>query len=193
MTNPEFGATAWGRTWLRIVERTDGRANPQLPKARSLARNHKAIISLAAPKVSATVLDGKAIRETSIEFPPWTTAEQAVVRSFVAQNVSKGLSGDLPDSMLDEIVDAGVLVAVQMGDLIAACTCRSRTTPCVHVLAVLYAFILAIDERPMLALEIRSPPGQQFESPQDPEWIPISTVNAERFFGVRGRCGHANS
>lgn len=36
----EFGATPWGRAWVRAIEPTVVAApNPLLPKARSLARN----------------------------------------------------------------------------------------------------------------------------------------------------------
>lgn len=47
MMAAEFGATAWGRAWLRTIESTATAApNAQLPQARSLARGGAVTLAL---------------------------------------------------------------------------------------------------------------------------------------------------
>lgn len=180
MAQPEFGATAWGRAWLRTIERTNGGPNPQLPKARSLARNQKATLTLAAETITATVLDGAASHNVSIPIERWSDTEQAAAEPILAGQTDS-VVGDLPDQLLDTLTKAGVPIAVPIADIAATCTCRSRTKLCAHILTALYGLVLLVDERPATALEIRAN-SLVSGPPADPDWVPLSAIRPEHFY-----------
>ncbi len=182
MPQPEFGATAWGRAWLRTVERTDRVPNPALPRARSLARNQKASLTVGPGTITADVTDGAATRHVSIHLPCWDDREQTAAGSLLAGTPTNSIVGDLPDRLLDTLTAAGVTIAVPLVSTTAACDCRSRTHPCVHVLTALYAFVLLTDERPLTALEVRTSEPSPQSQHTDPDWIPLSTLDAASFY-----------
>ncbi|MFC6932859.1 hypothetical protein ACFQHO_22640 [Actinomadura yumaensis] len=66
----EFGATAWGRAWLRTAEPVAAPPDRLRPKARSLARNHAVTsLTITAGQVEAEV----AGHRTSLRLPSGTT------------------------------------------------------------------------------------------------------------------------
>ncbi|WP_420098234.1 SWIM zinc finger family protein [Corynebacterium sp.] len=182
MPDAEFGATPWGRAWLRTVERTDGSPRPQLPKARSLARNHKVELTWSAGPVTALVRDGSSAPTVVLNLAQWDAAENDAAAAVLAGH-RPDPSGDLPDEMLTELRDAGVSVTPTAPEEAASCTCRSRKRPCAHILAALYALVLQVDERPVTALELRSTtvPWGDGAGPGS-DWIPLEEVDADTFF-----------
>lgn len=181
MTQPEFGATAWGRAWLRTLERTSGVPNPQLPKARSLARNQQATLALAFDNITATVVDSATTHHVVIPITRWSEAEQAAADLLLADTHTQSVVGDLPDQLIGTLTNATVSIAISMSDLTGSCTCRSRTKPCAHILATLYGLILLIDERPVTAIEIRTN-SLQIDRATDPGWMPLTAIRAENFY-----------
>jgi len=79
----EFGVTAWGRAWLRTVERTAASGpNPSLPTARTLARNGSVEFTVVS---SGTVVPQVSTRakpsSVTVGLPPWTKSESGAVKS----------------------------------------------------------------------------------------------------------------
>lgn len=189
MVDAEFGATPWGRAWLRTVERTDGSPRTQLPKARSLARNHKVDLTLSgspgspgSPRATATVRDGSSSPTVTLNLSPWTEEEEAAA-SVVLATHRPDPSGDLPDDLLTQLTEADVSVTPAAPDETATCTCRARKRPCPHILAAIYTLVLQIDERPVTALELRStavPWGDGAGT--STAWIPLDAIDAATFF-----------
>lgn len=180
MPEKEFGATAWGRAWLRTIERTDGPPHPQLPKARSLARNQKAALAIALGTITASVTDGSATHQTNIQLHPWNASQAALAEPLLVHLPSATVVGDLPDSLATTLTKAGAPIAVPLAEIAEGCTCRARTKPCVHVLTTLYALVLLIDERPMTALNLRTgelQPGNDI----DENWIALASIRPEAF------------
>lgn len=181
MAQPEFGATAWGRAWLRTVERMDGMPNPQLPKARSLARNQKASLTIGPDTITAAVADGNATHQVSIQVRRWDTVQAECAAPLLAGGRTASAVGDLPDDLADALTKAGAPVAVPLDEITASCTCRARARPCAHVLAALYGLVLVVDERPVTALELRADDLSSSHG-ADGSWIELTTIRPENFY-----------
>jgi uncharacterized Zn finger protein len=184
VTPPEFGATAWGRAWVRTIERTAGPPNPLLPKARSLARNHAVALSLAPGRVAADVVDRGTAHRVRFDVPLWPEPARALAARLMADAATTDRSlatGDLPDALEAELSGRGIATATEPDADTSGCDCRTRRRPCVHVLAAVYALAQLVDERPVLAMELRSVDVVPAES--SPEWIPVTGLPATTFYG----------
>jgi uncharacterized Zn finger protein len=184
VTPAEFGATPWGRAWVKTIESTAGLPNPLLPKARSLARNHAVTLSVATGRVDAEVTAAGVIHRVRIDVPPWPepTRTEASRLATEAARTHRGLAaGDLPDTLVADLRRHGINTAVRPDEHTSICDCRSRRRPCVHVLAAVYALAQLIDERPALSMELRSPgPAPAARSA---DWIPVTELAAADFYG----------
>lgn len=184
----EFGATAWGRCWLRTVERTRGTPNPLLPRARSIARNQQAVLTLAPGLVTAAVSEKAGIATVRIELPTWPADVDRTaalhLRQFSARRPDSP-AGDLPDSLADDLAEAGVPIAASLDEIVATCTCRARRRPCAHILATIYAVVLRVDEQPRLAVELRTE-RPRTAGPADPGWIPLTQIDPSTFYDSPG-------
>jgi len=182
----EFGATPWGRAWVRTVESTAVSApNALLPRARGLARNHAVALSTETGRVVARVSASGAVHEVRIDLPPWSEETSAEARRLIAGSLAAhgGLAaGDLPDSLDADFRDRGIGHAVGLAEQTSTCDCRTRKRPCVHVLATVYALSLRIDERPALAVELRSDVVEVGPEPE-PDWIALGDLDVAAFYG----------
>lgn len=181
MAAPEFGVTDWGEEWLHTVEPGNRLPNPQLPKARSLARNEKVDLNLDGNEIGAVVDDGGEGQFVSGSVPPWSARERKRAESVVARH-EPAVAGDLSDDLLAELNRAGVPVAAELDELEMECDCSTRRRPCAHILATLYTLVQAVDERPVVALELRGEAGTVAQ-PEAGDWIPLSALDPERFYG----------
>jgi uncharacterized Zn finger protein len=187
VTPPEFGATAWGRAWVRTIERTDRPPNPLLPKARSLARNQAVTLSVTPGRVDADVVDRGAAHRVRIDVPRWPEPTRAEAARLVADAGHRGLAtGDLPDAIEAQLRGRGIATAATPEADTSGCDCRTRRRPCVHVLAAVYALAQLVDERPALAVELRS---VEVAAPSS-EWIPVTHLHATAFYGAPVTSAH---
>ncbi|MGY2062421.1 hypothetical protein ACW9HQ_46710, partial [Nocardia gipuzkoensis] len=114
----EFGVTRWGRAWIRTVEKTTASVpNPALPRARSIARNQGATLSIEVGMVTAKVVVSDTEFTVTIELPLWSEetekdAERLIAKSLAANPGSA--AGDLPDGLEADFTAAGVTVAVPL-------------------------------------------------------------------------------
>jgi uncharacterized Zn finger protein len=182
----EFGATPWGRAWMRTVESTSAAGpNALLPKARSLARNHAATLTTETGRVTARVAASGAVNTVQIDLPPWPDTVRAEAEGLIAKALADnpGLAtGDLPDSLESDFADHGVSVAVGLAEQRSTCDCRARKRPCVHILATIYTLSMKVDERPALAVELRCAAIELAPAP-DPDWIPLGEIDVANFSG----------
>ncbi|MDJ0363185.1 SWIM zinc finger family protein [Rhodococcus sp. H29-C3] len=156
MTIAEFGATIWGRDWVRLAEPMQiSKPNPRLPKARSLARNgHVEIGPLAAGTIRCAVTAGSTTETVSISIPSYLPDEiRAVTALQASADAIEAKGGDLPDTLHAQLAEGELSAVPSTAD--CQCTCRSRAQPCVHKLATFYVLSQRIDEKPSLALELR--------------------------------------
>jgi uncharacterized Zn finger protein len=182
----EFGATPWGRAWVRTIESTGLAApNSSLPTARSLARNNAVSLRTAAGRVDADVTASGRTCQVRIDLPTWSGEERATADRCIAKALAdnRGLAvGDLPDSLEADLRRENIGVAVPSEDQLSECDCRSWRHPCAHILATIYALSQRIDERPVLAIELRMADAQ-FNAPADEDWIPLADVDPVVFYG----------
>lgn len=195
----EFGATPWGKAWLRTIESPTATPNRLLPKARSLARNAAVTILSTAPGlIEANVVVKEVTHGVRIELPRWTgqalTDADALIGKSLAD--SPGVApGDLPDELATEL-SRHLGLAVPLDQQGAECTCSARQAHCVHVLATHYALIQRIDEHPMLAIDLRSPvreagpeprphPGIGTQGRTSPDWIALTDLTPKTFYSLR--------
>ncbi|ASO20434.1 putative Zn finger protein [Actinoalloteichus hoggarensis] len=185
----EFGATVWGRAWLRTVESTSvTTVDSGLPKARALARN-KAVEGLAVGtgRVTAGVRVKDVVYRVGLILPEWTgdmrMEAERLVAGVAAQRAALA-PGDLPDALEADLRGAGVDLVVPAADQVVQCDCRARGPRCVHVVAVLYSLVQRIDEEPALALVLRSARAARIgESASGVERIPLGQLDPARFYG----------
>lgn len=182
----EFGATVWGRAWVRTIESTGATApNPQLPSGRSLARNNAVRLTTSTGLVEADVTAAGRSQEVRIDLPPWSAGQQTTANRLIVKALAdqRGLAtGDLPESLEADLRHDGILVESADAVRSAECRCRTRRRPCAHILATVYALAQRIDERPVLAVELRSA-GPGPASPPDPDWVLVTDLDASGFYG----------
>lgn len=183
---PPFGATPWGKEWLRRVEPiTATRPNPMLPRARSLARSESVIVDTnTIGSIRCVVSAGKKIETATFAVPRYSAAHKRTALRIVTGHPTHGRgSGDLPDALHAELVLRGL--APVPTDVDTACTCSSRTDPCVHVTAATYAISLIVDQSPTTALAIRGLDLAEAAASTDfpARWMHIESVDAAAFYG----------
>jgi uncharacterized Zn finger protein len=180
----EFGATPWGRAWVRTVESTSvAGPNTLLPRARSLARNHAATLATSTGCVTAEVATSGQVSKVRIDLPVWSPDVQAEAARLIAKSLAdnRGLAtGDLPDALEADFTGHGITFAVGLEDQTSTCDCRTRKRPCVHILATIYTLSMKVDERPALAVELRSTGSQAAPAP---DWILLSDIDPADFYG----------
>jgi hypothetical protein len=193
MPDSDFGYTAWGKDWVRLAEPLrQTRPDPQLPRARRLARDGKVQITIDGRNVRAVVHHGRNAPMTNIEVAPMSRE--------ATTGISRHLSGARPiltDDLYRELCEAGhrpvpTLVTID-------CTCQADTPRCVHVLAVYYEMARRIDDDPRIALEIQnffrtsspSTKASTASTPAPPQrWLALNTLNPADYFTVRGNRPH---
>ncbi|MET7836791.1 SWIM zinc finger family protein [Micromonospora sediminicola] len=167
---------------MRTIESTSGLPDPSLPKARSLARNHAATLTIAAGHVSAEVVEADVVHRVRIDVPAWREPTRTnALRLITAATPRELAAGDLPDALEADFRRHGVDIAVRPEGRTSTCDCRARRRPCVHVLATVYSLAQLVDERPALAVDLRSP-GATVTLPSA-DWIRVTDLDAADFYG----------
>ncbi|MBF6065545.1 hypothetical protein IU500_32045 [Nocardia terpenica] len=181
MPDNEFGYTAWGMDWVRLAEPlTTTRPEPLLPRARSIARNGGVRLEIEGTVVRASIHRGAQASVTHLELTPLPAATIAAIAALIP-----GAAVELADEHRATISAAGIAVAPR--PLGTDCSCRARTTRCLHVLATCYALARRVDENPWLALDLQGYRGGGAPSAEDPaapppRWTPIDTLDPARYF-----------
>ena len=179
----EFGATAWGRAWLKMIEPVliTGPPDRDLPRARALARRAIADLALEANQVTVRLTERGHEHTITLNIPTWNREEQNVVARTIGQAASSW-SGDLPDHLVTELTSAGVSITPHIGEIPATSdtgeACRR------HVLAVCYALVQKIDEEPELAVRLRTPcdPARETKSPAPAGLLPLDDIDPQSFY-----------
>ncbi|GAA2640971.1 hypothetical protein GCM10010399_88320 [Dactylosporangium fulvum] len=109
----EFGATPWGRAWLKTIETSKVAVpNPLLPKARSIARNDGVTsFTIQAGQIHATVALRGVTHTVHIRLPPWDSQTRPRVARLAgnARAEHPGLApGDLPDTLEADLRREGI-------------------------------------------------------------------------------------
>ena len=94
----EFGATAWGRAWLKQIEPVliTGAPDRDLPRARALARHAITDLTITGRRVTASITDRSHGQTLALDIPAWSGDEQRTVERALTSTGSLH-AGDLPD------------------------------------------------------------------------------------------------
>ena len=189
MTAAEFGATVWGKAWLRTVAPTAAAGpNALLPKARSLARNDAATLTVRSGLIEARVVVAGVTSQVRITIPPWTASQRSEVVKLLAENPAPA-AGDLPDALELELWHRKINVNVPLAELDAECDCTSKRRPCVHVLTAVHRLVQLVDERPRLAVELRgvgvTEEAADLTTAHDPDRVRLSDLDPATFYDPR--------
>ncbi|WP_069160064.1 SWIM zinc finger family protein [Nocardia altamirensis] len=180
MADNEFGYTAWGMGWVRLAEPLrQTRPEPLLPRARSIARNNGVQATIEGRIARAAIHRGGEASVTHLEVAPLPRASITAIGEIIPDTTV------LTDEMHREVAAAGVTVAPVLVGI--DCSCKARSTRCLHVLATFYDMARRVDENPRLALAVQG----YFEAAQDdsavqveiPRWTPINTLDPADYFG----------
>ena len=179
----EFGATAWGHAWLKMLEPVLTTTEPDraLPRARALARRHITELTIQTNHVSARIADRGREHTIALAIPPWTREEHQTAVRILAQS-GPTHSGDLPDHLATELTTAGVRIAPTMEEV--AATGDTGPAPRHYVLATCYALVQRVDEEPALAIQLRQPTTTT-TSPQPTgpvDLLPLSDIDPRTFY-----------
>lgn len=192
MPDNDFGYTVWGRDWVRLAEPlSQTRPDPQLPRARGLARDGHVQVTIDGGTVHAVVRHGRNTLQADIEIAP--------MPKEASDEISRRLSGGQPaltDDLYRALVDAGHPFAPKLVGV--GCSCPAGTPRCVHVLAVFYDMARRIDDDPRTALDVRG----FFRAPADTSnttaastaatpqrWIALNALDLGEYFVPRDRGG----
>lgn len=181
MPMSDFGFTAWGAHLVRIAEPiTASTPNRHAPRARMIARNGGVTLQLDGGRVTALVHSGAAASVAHLEFAGMAPELVTALRRAM------GSRAEPDDAAHSALVAQGLRPApvLEASD----CSCRARTTMCVHVLAALYALAERIDHEPATVLAIQSfgtvGPDEPDTDRPVPRWTPLAALHARDFYAV---------
>ncbi|GAA1004652.1 hypothetical protein GCM10009551_081190 [Nocardiopsis tropica] len=183
MTTPAFGFTAWGSDLVRIAEPVRASSpNTLAPGARRIARAGCVALQVEDGRVTAHIHRGASASVAHLEF---TAAAPAVV---AALREAMGPRAEPDDAAHAAVVARGLRPAPVLAA--ADCSCRARTTMCVHVLAALYALAERVDHEPTTVLAIlgfttpRSASGSAGADRPVARWTPLAAVDVRDYFAA---------
>lgn len=186
MPDNDFGYTVWGRDWVRLAEPlSQTRPDPQLPRARRLARDGHVEAAVDGGTVRAVVRHGRTTLATAIEVAP--------MPQEAAAEISRRLSGGRPvltDELYRAVVAAGHSPAPKL--VRVTCSCSADIPRCVHVLALYYDMARRIDDDPRIALEARSffrvpaETTKRSTAAAPGQWIALNALDPGEYFTGTG-------
>jgi len=160
MRRQGFGATWWGRAWVRALE---GRARldaNRLPRGRSYAREHRVMDLAVGPGGVSASVQGRQRTPYTVRLGvrELTAAEwDAVVGAIAAKagHAAALFAGELHPEILDDAASVGVHLLPDAGELVPSCTCADWADPCKHSAAVCYLVADVLDEDPFELFHLR--------------------------------------
>ncbi|WP_030987600.1 SWIM zinc finger family protein [Streptomyces sp. NRRL S-1813] len=184
MPDNDFGYTMWGKDWVRLAEPLrQTRPDPQLPRARRIARDGRVQVTIDGRIVRAVVHHGRNASVANIKVAPMS--REKVV------GISRQLCGVRPvltDELYHAITDAGHRPAPTLVGGDRSCSCSADAPRCIHVLAVYYEMARRVDDDPRIALDIQgffraSSDGTEVTTAVTPQrWIALNALNPADYF-----------
>lgn len=180
-TNP-FGFTTWGADLVRIAEPTTASTpNTHAPRARMLARNGGVTLQFDGGRVAALVHSGASASAAHLEFAAMAPATATALREELGSRTE-------PDDAIHAALIARGLRPAPVLDA-ADCSCKARSTMCVHVLAAVYALATLVDHEPATALTIQAygtsaPAGDDEDDRPAPRWTPLAALHVRDYYAV---------
>lgn len=200
-----FGATWWGKRWLRTLEQL-GLTYPdsRMSRARSLVTKEAVdLLHVETGELSAWVDQPRKSFGVSVTIAPFSQDRWHVFDSTVAarlSNLAELLDDRLPADIDRQLEPAGLTLFPADSEIDSSCPCRDRTRVCVHVIAIQHAFAVLFDDDPYLlpllrgrdraellaAVRAAGPARTGLPEVTEGEAVPLSAITTDDFYLARG-------
>lgn len=155
-----FADTWWGNAWVDALEGPSRSATGRLARGRTYAR--------AGNVREITITPGRAAAQVNGSFPtPYRTSME--IRQLTAPqwetllDVAAGKAGhlaalldrDMPTTLADDAVQAGVRLLPGSREFVPSCSCPDDGYPCKHAAALYYQVARLLDQDPFVLLLLR--------------------------------------
>ncbi|MEJ7585244.1 MAG: SWIM zinc finger family protein, partial [Acidimicrobiales bacterium] len=155
-----FGATWWGKAWIKALE---GRARldpNRLPRGRTYARQSRVgELSVKPGEVTAGVSGSRPtpyivrLGVRTLSETEWDALLDVIASR--AGHAAALLDGELDPGVADDAAAAGADLLPGPGDLTTRCSCPDWAEPCKHAAAVCYLVADVLDADPFALLLLR--------------------------------------
>lgn len=184
-TTAEFGFTRWGADVVRIAEPISAATpNTHAPRARSIARNGGVTLTIDRRQVTGHVHRGADASVAHLEIAAMPPEVVTAVGELI------GSRSEPDDAIYAALGERGLRPAITLEA--ADCSCRARSTMCVHVLAALYALASLIDHEPSTVLTLQSVGTADAPAAEEPaadrpvrRWVPLASVDVGDYYALR--------
>lgn len=154
-----FGATWWGRLWIKGLEQLGDDYENRLPRGLKYAEEgHVSHFSVQPGEIQAKV-HGRKTYNVTLGLPALTPAQWEKALDRIAQEsrfVASLLAGEMPQGLDETFREAGASLYPRVPkELQTHCDCPDWANPCKHVAAVCFVMAEALDRDPWLLFDLR--------------------------------------
>ena len=158
-TTDRFGATWWGRLWIKGLEQLGDDYENRLPRGKKYAEDgHVSHFGVKPGEIEARV-HGRKTYNVTLGLPALTSAQWDKALARIAQEsrfVASLLAGEMPQGLDETFREAGASLYPRVPkELQTHCDCPDWANPCKHVAAVCYVMAEALDRDPWLLFDLR--------------------------------------
>ncbi len=154
-----FGATWWGRLWIRGLEQLGDEYENRLPRGRQYAEEGHVSHFVVRPGEIEARVHGRKTYNVTLGLPALTPAQWERALARIAQEsrfVASLLAGEMPQGLDETFREAGASLYPKVPkELQTHCDCPDWANPCKHVAAVCYVMAEALDRDPWLLFDLR--------------------------------------
>lgn len=154
-----FGATWWGRLWIKGLEQLGDDYENRLPRGLKYAEEgHVSHFSVQPGEIQAKV-HGRKTYNVTLGLPALTSAQWEKALGRITQEsrfVASLLAGEMPQGLDETFREAGASLYPRVPkELQTHCDCPDWANPCKHVAAVCFVMAEALDRDPWLLFDLR--------------------------------------
>ena len=155
-----FGATWWGRAWVRALEGRARLDTSRLPRGRTYAREDRVTDLTVGPGGVHAHVKGRqrvpydvrlGVRELTDD--EWDALIGAIAGR--AGHAAALFAGELQPEIIEDAASVGVHLLPDAGELTPSCTCPDFADPCKHAAAVCYLVADVLDDDPFELFHLR--------------------------------------
>ena len=154
-----FGATWWGRLWIKGLEQLGDDYENRLPRGLKYAEEGAVSHFTVSPGLIEARVHGRKTYTVTLGLPALTQTqwERALQRiSQESRFAASLLAGEMPQGLDETFRESGASLYPRVPkELQTHCDCPDWANPCKHVAAVCYVMAEALDRDPWLLFDLR--------------------------------------
>lgn len=176
--NAEFGASNAGKAWLRRIESVGNTGpDPDLIRARSVARQTEGNVTITGATVEAALAERGRQRMVRLIVPAWNNHDAQIVAALLNDFPLSPLD-DVPDSLLANLRVHDIDLAPRLEEMQS----KPAQTPRRFILAAVYKLIQLLDEEPQHAITLRAPAMHRQPQPGSRDLVPLAQIDVDAFY-----------